>query len=280
VSEWVDFGLYALQAVLLWIVLPAWAVRILQPSAARIDDADTPAAKRGGGGWVLALRAWGVLSVLALLAYRLDKVPPPFSAASLQRSEPEVLLMTSNLLLALGLLVAGYGLWRFTQWLREGAQPPVEAQTETFPPTRDDFLPRWRQYLAYALLLCALVARPAAGLLGPGGTRGIWGNFFMSLLVALLLLFAAAGSAIRSPNRLDAVLGERYRWREVNLCYLLMTTLALLEIAGVALDLAGEASRRHVALLVSAFVSITLLGLMLLPSRPRPPLQAQFDDPQ
>jgi hypothetical protein len=29
-SAWVDFGLYSLQAVLLWIVVPAWAARALR----------------------------------------------------------------------------------------------------------------------------------------------------------------------------------------------------------------------------------------------------------
>jgi len=263
VSAWVDFGLYSLQAALLWMLLPAWAVRVLHPASTG------PAHSSRANGLVRLLQAWGAMTLLALLAYRLGKVPPPLSATSLQRSDEEVLLMTSNLLLAIGLLVAGFGLWRFTRWLRETAPASFESGVQAFPLSRDDFLPRWRHHLAYALLLCALIARPLAGLFGHGDFATIWGNFFMSLVVALLLVFAAAGSAIRSPSLLDQVLGERWRWLEVNLCYLLMTNLALLEIAGLALEIAGQASRRHVALLVSVFISATLASLMLLSLRPR-----------
>ena len=80
--------------------------------------------------------------MLLLLAYRLDAIPPPLSASALHKHDWEVQLMTSNLMLALGLLFAAYGLWRFVQWMKESAATPEEDSAETFPLTRDDFLPR------------------------------------------------------------------------------------------------------------------------------------------
>ena len=273
-SEWVDFGLYALQAVLLWIVLPAWGARLLRPLAAQGDA--TP--HQAGDGWIKGLRAWGMLSVLALLAYRLDKVPPPLSASSLHRTGSEALLMTSNLLLALGLLFAALGIRQFVLWLKRNDAMREDRAGDVFPLSRDDLLPRALQYLAYALVLCALVARPVAGFIAPDRVHGIWGNMITGLALALLLFFTAAGSVMRAPNHLDRMLGERWRRLEVGTCYLLMANLALLEIAGLALELGGLGSRRHVALLVAGFVCLTLASLMLLPAwRPRPQLIEEMD---
>lgn len=256
-SEWVDFGLYALQAVLLWIVLPAWGARFLRPLAAAV-----PA--RGGGAWIPALRAWGILSVLLLLACRLDRAPPPLSAAALRKPGWEALLMTSNLLLALGLAFAGYGALRLVRWLKQGAAARDAGAAETFPLTRDDFLSRGLQRLTLALVLAALLARPVAALFQTDRAADVLGNFITGLVIATLLFAAAGASVMRSPNALDRLLGERWRRTEVRLCYLLMANLALLEIAVLLLGLAGLGSRRAVALLVAALVCATLAGLMLL----------------
>jgi hypothetical protein len=71
------------------------------------------------------------------------------------------------------------------------------------------------------------------------------------------------------------MLGRRYRQTGgERLCYLLLGNLALLEMASFALELSGLGSRRHVALLVAAFVSVTLGGVLLLASlRPRAPVR-------
>lgn len=262
-SEWVDFGLYSLQAVLLWIVVPHWGAGFLHPL---VSEGTSRA--RHGRWWLNGLRAWGALSVLALLAYRLGKVPPPLSAGSLRRSGFEALLMTSNLMLALGLLFAAFGMWRFVRWLQQCAWVPENPPEASFALSRDDLLSRRLQYLTYALVLCALVARPIVAAILPGRLQDIWGNFFTGLVLAALLFLAAAGSVLRAPNRIDRMLGARYRQLEVGFCYLLMANLALLELAGLALELAGLESRRHVALLVAGFVCVTLGGLLLLASRP------------
>ena len=234
-SEWVDFGLYSLQAVLLWIVVPHRGARILRPLQLR------------GAAWVKVLQAWGLLSVLALL----------------RANGWQSLLRISILMLALGVLLAGYGVWKFLRWL-QGSDPQPQAE-EAFPLSRDDMLPRSVQYLVYGLMLLALLARPVAGLIWPG-VRGIVGNLLTGLFVALLLFFSAAGSVMRAPNQLDRLLGPRYRQMEVRTCYLLMGNLALLQLASLWLELSGQASRRTGALLVSAFVSATLAGLVLLSS--------------
>jgi hypothetical protein len=227
--------LYALQAVMLWIVVPAWGIWFLRPLQLRT------------GVWVKVLRGWGVLSVAALLF----------------ANGWESLLRISYLMLALGVALAGYGVWTFLRWLK--SNEPEAQDEETFPPSRDDFLPRELQYLIYGLLLVALLARPLAGLVWPG-VQDILGNFLTVLVVAMLLFLSASGSVLRAPNNLDRALGPRYRQMEVRICYLLMGCLALLQIASLWLELTGLASRRNGALLVSAFVSITLGCFMLLSS--------------
>lgn len=276
-SAWVDFGLYSLQAALLWIMVPAWAARALRPLVT--DNIHAPAHR--GTGWMRFLQAWGILSVLLLLAYRLDAIPPPLSASALRRHDWEVQLMTSNLMLSLGLAFAAFGLWRFVRWMKDSASVPDEESAEAFPLTRDDFLPRGLQYAVYGLLLAGLLARPLAGLLWPERVGDVWGSLFMSVVVVVLLLFAAAGSVMRAPNHIDRALGPRYRWLEVSLCYLLLGNLALLEMASFALELSGQGSRRHVALLVAVFVSATLGGLMLLSLRRwQPPAPVRFETPE
>lgn len=261
-SEWVDFCLYSLQAALLWMVLPGWCARFFKPVMQHLG------ARPRRNPWVTALQIWGALSVLVLLAYQLEMVPPPLSASSLRATGWEALLMTSNLLLALGVLAAGLGVWSFVRKLQ--ANPQTEQPEEpSFPLTRDDFLPRWLQNSVYVLLLIALCVRPIAGWLRPARVHDIWGNFFMGLVVAALLFVVAAGSVVRPANQLDRALGEGYRRLEVRICYLLMAYLALMQIAGVVLELCGYSSRRHAALVVTAFVSIALASLVLLPSKAR-----------
>jgi hypothetical protein len=256
VSEWVDFGLYSLQAVLLWMVLPHWGARFLQP--ALVQGRSVP---RNRSGWTRLLQAWGALSVLALLAYRLGRVPPPLSANSLHRASWDALLLTSNLMLALGLLLATFGAVSFLRWRRSIATQQLPAE-EIFPLTRDDFLPRRLRWAVYAVTLAALAARPLAGWIRPDRVHDLWGNFFMGLLIALLLFFTAAGSVARQPNQLDRALGGRFRQLEVRACYLMMASLAMLELGGLALEMSNLGSRRYVALLVAAFVSLTLASLM------------------
>ena len=55
-SEWVDFGLYSLQAVMLWIALPAWGARLLQP----LVPGSGATLRQPGDGWIKALRAMGI----------------------------------------------------------------------------------------------------------------------------------------------------------------------------------------------------------------------------
>jgi hypothetical protein len=250
--------------VLLWMILPSWGSRFLRPV---LQPPNTPLRRSP---WIPALQIWGVLTVLALLAYRLEKVPPPLAASSLRTTGWEALLMTSNLLLAIGLLVAGIGAWSFARSLR--SRPLLEQPAESmFPLTRDDCLARNLQYLTYALALVALIARPIAGWIQPERVHDIWGNFFAGLVMTILLIVIAAGSTLRPANQIDRALGEGYRRMEVRVCYLLMVCLSLMQLAGLVLELCGFSSRRIAALLVTTFVCITMASIMLLAAKERTP---------
>jgi hypothetical protein len=84
--------------------------------------------------------------------------------------------------------------------------------------------------------------------------------------MSVLLFLVAVGSVMRPPNHIDRVMGPRYRRTEVRICFALMTYLTILGMVNLYLELAGFNTRRYNALLVAAFVCITLASCMRLPT--------------
>jgi len=271
-SEWVDFCVYSIQALLLWIALPRWCARFTRPALLGRNpewvaaNGHTVELLERGGWWMKAIHGWGIVSVLALLACRLDRLPLP-PATRLHTPPWERLMTTNNLLMAFGLLLFGYGVWSFLRWMKRDV-PLTELRHATLVPrTSDDFLPRWLQYLIYGLMLAGLIARPVLGYIQPGRLQNVWGNFFIGLIMAALLFLMQVGSVVRPPNHIDRLLGPRYRRMEVRICFALMAYLAILGMAGMYLEMSGFDTRRYGALLVAGFVCITLASCMRLPNK-------------
>jgi hypothetical protein len=270
-SEWVDFCIYSVQALLLWIAMPRWGSRFTRPMLADRNpewaaaNEYTIAQLEHGGWWKKAMQGWAIVSVLVLMACRIDRLPMP---AVTRRHTPswEVLMTTSNLMMMVGFLLFGYGVWSFLRWLKRNV-PMTERRNATLVPrTTDDFVPRWLQYLIYGAMLAGLAARPVADAIWPDRLRNVWGTFGTGLAMSVLLFLVAVGSVVRPPNHIDRALGPRYRRTEVRICFALMAYLTILGMVGLYLELAGFNTRRYGALLVASFVCITLVSCMRLPT--------------
>ena len=123
-NEWIDFSVFAIQAIVLWIALPRHAARFTRPMlfdrnpqwAAANPELVTKLER--GGWWFKALQAWAIFTVLVLLLIRLELQPGFLTPSSLNTPGWEVLMKTSNALMALGFVLFGLGMWRNLRWLK------------------------------------------------------------------------------------------------------------------------------------------------------------------
>ena len=284
-SEWVDLCVYTIQALLLWIAMPRWLARFTRPSVVDRNpewaaaNEDTILLLERGGWWRKAIQAWGILSVLVLLACRVDRLP--LSLVTRQHTAGwEVLMTTSNLLLLVGFVLFGYGIFLFMRWLKSNVPLSERRQATLVPRTVDHYIPRRAQYLIYGLVLAGLAARPLVNLLWPGHLHNVWGSFFTGLTMSVVLYFVAVGSVLRPENHMDRVLGSRYRRMEVRLCFTLMAYLTALGWLSLYLEISDINTRRYGSLMVAVFVCVTLVSCMRLPTQPgkQPPADMQDDE--
>lgn len=284
-SEWVDFCVYTVQALLLWIAVPRWLARFTRPSVIDRNPAWAAANEptilllENGGWWRKAIQTWGILSVLVLLACRIKRMPLP-TAMSQRTPGWEILMTTSNLLLTAGFVLFGYGIFLFMRWLKNNVPLSERRHATLVPRTMDHFMSRRMQHVIYGAVLLGLAARPIADLFWPGRLHNVWGGFFIGLTMSVVLFFVAAGSVLRPENHMDRVLGSRYRRMEVRLCFALMAYLTALGFVSLYLEMSGINTRRYGSLMVATFVCVTLVSCMRLPTRPgkRPPVDLQDDE--
>ena len=121
-SEWIDFGLYTVQVVLLWVLLPRKGAQFT--AAMIVDrDADWPAKHPGvmqsllRSRWVLnTFYVYAALSIAVLSALRLGVQVPVFSRAA-DAPSWEVLKDAHGTLMILGMIMyfASFAAW--TRWL-------------------------------------------------------------------------------------------------------------------------------------------------------------------
>jgi hypothetical protein len=284
-SEWVDFCVYTVQALLLWIAAPRWLARFARPSVVDRNpewaaaNEHTILLLERGGWWRKAIQAWGVLSVLMLLLCRIDRMPLPFLTPQ-HKPSWELLMTTSNLLLMAGFVLFGYGIFLYMRWLKSNVPLSERRRATLVPRTMDHFIRRRVQYLVYTGVLVGLAARPIADLLWPGRLHDVWNNFFLGLTMSVVLFFVAAGSVLRPETHMDRMLGSRYRRMEVRLCFALMAYLTALGLVSLYLEMSGINTRRYGSLMVATFVCVTLVSCMRLPTQPgkQPPVGLQDDE--
>jgi hypothetical protein len=274
-NEWIDCIVFSLQAAAMWIALPRWCARFTRPMLMdrnpewALANPGTVAMLEHGGWWMKTIRAWGLLTILVLVAFRLGLQPPALSPQALRTPLWEVLMTVGNLMTAVGLLLFGYGVVAYFRWQKQHVPLTERRQATLAPRSTDDYLPRWMQYLVYALMLVSLLARPVASFFQPGRIVDVWGNFFMGVVLMLLLFFVGMGSVMRAPNHMDRTIGPAYRRMEVRVCFGLMALMALLGLVNLAVELSVADPKRYGSVVISLFVTVTLAGFMLLPAAPR-----------
>jgi hypothetical protein len=274
-SEWIDFCAYATQAILLCITLPRWGSRFTRPML-NDRNPEWTAANPGivarlenGGWWMKTIQAWGIITVLVLLAFRLDLQPRVLSSQSLDTPSWEVLMTTSNLLLAVGLVLFFYGLVSGYRWVKRLVPLAERRQATLKPRSLDDFVPRWLQYLAYALVAANILARPVVDAYFPGHIKDVWGPVAIQIFISALAFLCTVGGVARAPNQFDRTLGPAYRRMEVRVGFCIMTGVAVSGLVYLWLEFSGFDSRRYGAVITSLFVSATFAAFTLLPGLPR-----------
>ena len=218
-----------------------------------------------GGWWMKTITAWGIVTVLVLLAFRLDLQPRVLSPQSLDTPSWEVLMTTSNLLLAVGLVLFFYGLVSGYRWVKRLVPLAERRQATLTPRSLDDFVPRWLQYLVYGLVAANILARPVVDAYYPGHLENVWGPVAIQIFISALAFLCTVGGVARAPNQFDRALGPAYRRMEVHIGFFLMMGLAISGIVYLWLEFSGVDTRRFGAVFTSLCVSACFAGFMLLP---------------
>ena len=138
-NEWIDFVIYAAQAIVLWIYFPRWATRFAIPwmmdrNAAWVAANPRAIERASPGGWFHdACYAWAVITILVLLVFRLGLQPPGLFPRTLQIPVWIVLMSVSNTLLLLGMIGYACGAGVFLRWIRNTV-PMSEQRQATLQP--------------------------------------------------------------------------------------------------------------------------------------------------
>ena len=273
-NEWFDVIAYSIQAVMLWVAMPRWLGRFVRPMLTDrnpdwvASNPDIIGQFERGSWWYRALRTWGLLTVFMLVMFRLELQPA--SLATLIARQPlwQVLMTTSNLMLAAGLLLSGYGVVSFLRWQNREIPPGEPRQALLVPRTTDDYVPRRVQYLIYGMMAANLLARPVAGLFWPERIPDVWGNFAMGLVISVVLFLVGVGSVARAENHMDRILGPSYRRMEVRVAFGLMACVVAVGATALVLEITGLDSRRYGAVMIALYVSAALGLCMSLPTTP------------
>lgn len=273
-SEWIDFFVFATQAVILWVAMPRHSARFVRPMLFDRNPAwaaahpDIVASLERGDWWFKSVQAWGIFSVLVLLTFRLGLQPDFLSPETMRTPSWEVLMTTSNVLMAFGFLLFGLGMVRGYRWLKRNVPLAATRQATLTPRSTDDFVPRWVQYLAYALLVANVLVRPAVELFYPGRLENVWGASAVALFMAVLMFVVAVIGVVRPPNHFDRAMGPAYRRLEVHVYFAIMFGVAIAGLLYTWLELNGVDVRRYTALVTGACVSAALVAFMRLPVAP------------
>ena len=268
-SEWIDFAVYALQLVMLGVLIPRQSVQFTIPAIIDRDPA-WPAAHPeviaviGRSRWFLhTFYAWTALSIGVLAAVRVGWLPPLGSADT---PSWEALKNTHGSLMIVGLL--GYlGCFLYwTRWVATSVPLAAKRSATLKPRAASDYVPSgWR--LATELLTVAQLALwLALPALGFGGGRRYWGSFAFVVAITVLLRVLAYYTAHRRPNYGDRLFGEAYRRMELRVYYL-MQLVAPLAIAALTFGkMAGIDLARPGQLAIILFSCV--LGFAFLRLRP------------
>ncbi len=274
-SEWIDFALYALQIVLLWVLLPRQSTHFTLPMI--VDrNAEWPAKHPAVMQHLLRSRwflntfyVYAALSIAVLLALRLGFQVPVFSRTT-ETPSWEALKDAHGTLMILGLIMYFAGFFAWSRWLSVHVPLAAHRSASLKPRLASDYLPRsWR--VATEVLTTAHIALWILfGALGWGSGAKYWWSFaFIAVMTVLFAVFAYLVPR-RRPGYQDRLFGEAGRQVEIRVAYIMRLWWLPIGAIGMAEHITGVDFARAGYLLVVTFVCA--LALMFLRLRPITPV--------
>ena len=247
-SEWIDFAIYALQILLIFVLLAPGSVHFTGPAIVDRDPA-WPAAHPAvmqalaRSRWFVNIcYAWAAFSIALLLALRLGAHVPPFSAGH-EAPEWEVLRAWHSALMVTGMLsyFACFLIW--LRWLRVNVPLAAQRMASLTPRTADAYVPRAWRIATEVLTVGHLAAWLVAPAFGFGGGVDYWGRFAFIAVVSLGMAVMSWLLPQRRQGYADRLFGDAYRRVELRVLYILrlapLTTGAVgIGAAVLGLDLA------------------------------------------
>ena len=272
-NEWIDFFVYAAQAVALWVLFPRWATSFALPwmmdrNAAWVAANPRAIERASPGGWFLhACYAWAIISILVLLVFRLGLQPVNIFPRTLQVPVWAVLMSVNNAMLALGMIGYASGAGVFLRWMTRTVPMSERRQATLQPRTADGLVPAWFRTLVLVAVGAHLLAWLLAGFAGYYQKPQFWGAFAAIHAVAIIVYFVGRASVLRRPGQMDRILGASYRRTEVCLTYamqLLLVSYGAIALCKLVLDIDA---RRFSQLGTTLFVVIAVLYFTRMPGR-------------
>jgi hypothetical protein len=265
-SEWIDFAVYAAQAIVLWMVMPRWGARMALPmmrdrNAAWVDAHPDALAHAAPGAWFLkACYAWGALTVLVLLTTRLGLLPQDFLPHRAGNTGWQVLMSTNNILLCLGFIGYFSGAAVFMRWLKSTVPPSQLRQASLQPRVIDDYVPRWFRLLVYVAIVAHLSAWLYVGAADRFRHPKFWPEFTGILALTTVMFVLGHYSVQRRRSQMDA-LQRNYRRIEIRLVFAIQLVLVGLGAIGLCKVLYDIDLQRFGALAFDVFVVVALYSL-------------------
>ncbi|HUL83587.1 MAG TPA: hypothetical protein VL131_15680 [Gammaproteobacteria bacterium] len=225
-SDWVDFGVYAIFMATFWFVggtaFLRWPLILLADRnpewlAAHPQDAR---ALRGNPWHIAGAYALGVLSLAVLTSFQLGFLPVAASHDEARWSALWGITMLTSLV-GLVYFIAG-GTWLAARWKRR-VPPPERREALLMRRSIDDFIPRRWRLAVYAVVAAHAASWLLVGLFKIEATAPYWATFFnvavLSATFSGVFTFIARTSVHRPPHALDRVFGPRYRRDEVRMSF-------------------------------------------------------------
>jgi hypothetical protein len=274
-TEWIDFTIYAVQAVLLGVFLPRQGRQFGAPMVAdRNPDwlAKNPgvaAYLRDNTSFVKVWYAWATVCIAVLLAVRLGWRPFGGTGQSW-----EVLKDWHGMLVIVGMIgwLASAGLW--FRWLARNV-PLADTRTATLRPrTAESYISaRWR-VVVETLTVLHLAAWLVVAAVQDELVAHYWAKF--AFIVGMTVFFAVVALLVplRRPGYPERIFGEAYRRAELRVFYVMRLAPLIAGAATLGETLTGADFDRpaHLALvlLVTALLGVFLFLRPLAGAGSRP----------
>ena len=265
-TEWIDFTIYAMQAVLFWVLMPRQGRHFGAPMIAdRNPDwlAANPgmvAYLRDSTGFLKIWYAWAAVSIAVLLAAHLGWRPFGPSAAP----SWEVLKDTHSFFMIVGMIgwFASAGLW--FRWLSRHV-PLADTRSATLRPrTTENYISLTWRVVVETLTVLHIAAWLVVSAAQDELVAGYWGKF--AFVVAMTVFFAVFARLVprRRPGYPERIFGDAFRRVELRVAYVLRLTPIIAGATTLGETLTGGDFDRAAHLLLVLLVTGLLCVFLFL----------------